>query len=120
MCEVVLSGLGSISFNNIFSLTCAFSLEQLWSNPFDVGCKANWQQVFGPQPFLLGLLPSRRAPPLPVMDFFPVDNDSRGLSDVSTLMVYTSVPQWYSREYLPQWSKHTEGEQGVLLQISCD
>ncbi|CAM9715162.1 unnamed protein product [Sphacelaria rigidula] len=46
---------------------------ELWSNPFDVGCKGNWQQVFGPKPFLLGLLPSRRAPPPPVVEFFPLE-----------------------------------------------
>eukprot|EP00752_Nemacystus_decipiens_P015751 g14063.t1 len=46
---------------------------ELWSNPYDVGCKGNWQSVFGPQPFLVALLPSRRAPPPPVVEFFPLE-----------------------------------------------
>ncbi|CAN0216881.1 unnamed protein product [Pylaiella littoralis] len=48
---------------------------ELWTNPFDVGCKGNWQQVFGPQPFLVGLLPSRRHPPPPVVEFFPLEEE---------------------------------------------
>lgn len=58
---------------------------QLWSNPFDMGWKGNWQQVFGPQPLLLGILPSRRPPPPPVVEFFPLEaNDPRQrLADVS-------------------------------------
>lgn len=62
-------------------------LLQLWSNPFDVGCKGNWQQVFGPQPFLLALLPSRRSPPPPLIDFFPLEDEGQDqrqrFSDVS-------------------------------------
>ncbi|CAM9327941.1 unnamed protein product [Ectocarpus sp. 6 AP-2014] len=50
---------------------------ELWSNPFDVGCKGNWQQVFGPQPFLLALLPSRRPPPPPLIDFFPLEGEDQ-------------------------------------------
>lgn len=60
------------------------TIDQLWSNPFDVGCKGNWQQVFGPKPFIVSLLPSRRTPPPPIVDFFPLeDRDSRRGSDVS-------------------------------------
>ncbi|CAN0280270.1 unnamed protein product [Ectocarpus sp. 12 AP-2014] len=60
---------------------------ELWSNPFDVGCKGNWQQVFGPQPFFLALLPSRRPPPPPLIDFFPLEDEDQDqrqrFSDVS-------------------------------------
>ncbi|CAM9451865.1 unnamed protein product [Ascophyllum nodosum] len=50
---------------------------ELWTNPFNVGIRGNWQQVFGPGPFLLGLLPSRRLPPPPVVEFFPVEEEDR-------------------------------------------
>lgn len=51
-------------------------MTQLWSNPFDMGCKRNWQQVFGTQPFLVALLPSRRPPPPPVVEFFPLEEEA--------------------------------------------
>ncbi|CAM9124158.1 unnamed protein product [Laminaria digitata] len=50
---------------------------EVWSNPFDVGYKGNWQQVFGQKPFLLGLMPSRCPPPPPVVDFFPPEEEDR-------------------------------------------
>lgn len=37
-----------------------------YQNPYDLGSiSSNWKQVYGPQSFLIGLLPSNRAPPLP-------------------------------------------------------
>lgn len=62
-----------------------FVPSQLWTNPFDVGCKGNWQQVFGSQPFLVALLPSRRPPPPPVVAFFPLEEEDQRhrYSDVS-------------------------------------
>ncbi|CAM9662312.1 unnamed protein product, partial [Phaeothamnion confervicola] len=43
---------------------------EVFTNPFDQGWRRNWEQVFGPGPFLAGLLPSRRKPPNPVVPFF--------------------------------------------------
>lgn len=81
---------------------------QLWSNPYDVGCKGNWQAVFGPQPFLVGLLPSRRPPPPPIVEFFPLeesepehepdaaqDQDRRQLGFASAEVSY--IPYYSSR-----------------------
>ncbi|CAM9554772.1 unnamed protein product [Discosporangium mesarthrocarpum] len=51
---------------------------ELFSNPFDVGCVGNWQQVFGPGHPLLGILPSRRKPPPPIIPFFEWESSGAG------------------------------------------
>jgi hypothetical protein len=38
-----------------------------WKNPYDLGWKRNWQQVYGSQHWLLAMLPSTREP-----EFLPV------------------------------------------------
>lgn len=38
-----------------------------WKNPYDQGWRKNWQQVYGPGPWWLAILPSSREP-----DFLPV------------------------------------------------
>jgi hypothetical protein len=40
-----------------------------WINPYDLGWKKNWQQVYGSKPFLWSILASGREPeflPLPI------------------------------------------------------
>ncbi|KAG5191629.1 DHHC palmitoyltransferase-domain-containing protein [Tribonema minus] len=52
---------------------------ELYSNTFNQGFRGNWQQVFGPRPILLSILPSRRRPPPPVVPFF------NGITDTAAL-----------------------------------
>eukprot|EP00640_Fibrocapsa_japonica_P002187 CAMPEP_0113935984 /NCGR_PEP_ID=MMETSP1339-20121228/2995_1 /TAXON_ID=94617 /ORGANISM="Fibrocapsa japonica" /LENGTH=342 /DNA_ID=CAMNT_0000938297 /DNA_START=54 /DNA_END=1082 /DNA_ORIENTATION=- /assembly_acc=CAM_ASM_000762 len=48
----------------------ASSRGELYSNPYNLGLKANWRQVFGPQSFFLAILPSLRKPPPPIVAFY--------------------------------------------------
>jgi hypothetical protein len=42
-----------------------------WKNPYDLGWKRNWQQIYGTQYWLIAMLPSAREPaflPIPLAD----------------------------------------------------
>ena len=43
-----------------------------WVNPYDVGTRQNWQQVYGTQHPLMALLPSSREP-----EFLPIPIDGK-------------------------------------------
>jgi palmitoyltransferase len=42
---------------------------EIYRNPFDLGWRSNWAQVFGDGPLFLSVLPSWRKPPIPVIAF---------------------------------------------------
>jgi len=45
---------------------------KIWKNPYDLGWKLNWQQVYGSQHPLLAMLPSSRIP-----EYFPLPIDGK-------------------------------------------
>lgn len=43
---------------------------EVWRNPFNIGLRKNWKQIFGDRPWYLAVLPSARPPPPPLCPFY--------------------------------------------------
>jgi hypothetical protein len=61
----VLKGRGVVCTVCLCLRACNIVTVQVYRNPNDFGWRRNWQQVFGPYPILLSVLPSFRLPPRP-------------------------------------------------------